>query len=81
MKPEERKPGGGLNTFARVLERLQSAMGRSPDLENRLVGVVLITVARPRGSLTRFPILLAKRGTQALRYVKIFFVCLVTAGH
>jgi len=42
------------NTFPRVLRR-QKVPGRSPDSEKL---DILNTVARPRGILTRFPILL-----------------------
>ena len=62
--------GRGLNTFPRVFKRLQSFTGRSPGLERRQVSVVLITVARPRGSFTRFPILPVCRGTQMLSNTK-----------
>ena len=53
---------GGLNAF-RGRSKLQSFVGRSPDLEINclhypaVVSRSLITVARPHGILTRFPIL------------------------
>jgi hypothetical protein len=53
---------GGLNAF-RGRSKLQSFVGRSPDLKNNCFHYrnssqqSLITVARPHGILTRFPIL------------------------
>ena len=53
---------GGLNAF-RGRSKLQSFVGRSPDLKTNCLHYrnssqqSLITVARPHGILTRFPIL------------------------
>src|SRR6266496_5707781 len=44
---------------------------------NRHEIVVLITVARPRGSFTRFPILPARRGTRILKCTKSNFFGLI----
>ena len=56
---------GSLNTFARVLKRQLSIVGRSPDLKNE--PSVLITVARPRGSLV-------ETGHPNAELIKIFAV-------
>src|SRR4029450_12028521 len=47
---------GGLNAF-RGRPKLQSFMGRSPGLKKYCYCRTPITVARPHGFLTRFPIL------------------------
>jgi hypothetical protein len=66
----------GLNAFPRSVQKLQSVLGRSPGLKNcwittlRAVSSSLITVARPHGNFTRFPILPIYRGTQMLSNTK-----------
>jgi hypothetical protein len=69
----------GPNTFARVLVRQLSIVGRSPGLKNE--PSVLITVARPRGSLTRFPILPVETGHPNAELRKIFFAVENAARH
>jgi hypothetical protein len=62
------------------VQKLQS-LGRSPGLENaafatpEVVSSSLITVARPRGILTRFPILPISLGhPDALKYKEQFLI-------
>ena len=55
----------GLNTHSRGIQKAAKRVGRSPGfkyLSRRKAGQILITVARPRGILTRFPILPAQAG-------------------
>ena len=55
----------GLNTHARGILKAAKRVGRSPGLKKLVLpdGItILITVARPRGNLTRFPILPATSG-------------------
>jgi hypothetical protein len=54
---------GGLNTLARGVLKLQTASGQVSWLLHRRSLATIFTVARPRGILTRFPILPARRGT------------------
>jgi len=65
MRPLMKGIRCGLNTHARGIQKAAKRVGRSPGLENLAMPrafTILITVARPRGSLTRFPILPATSG-------------------
>src|SRR6267154_3324859 len=59
----EENSHGGLNTLARGVRKLQTASGQVSWLLHRRLNATIFTVARPRGILTRFPILPARRGT------------------
>jgi len=51
----------GLNTFTRGVQKAAKNLEQVPGSEK----IVLLTVARPRGVFTRFPILPRRAGTQS----------------